>query len=305
LIAIARRAGHWVFDQAFLLLALTMLMWGGNAVAGKLAVGQMSPMVIVCLRWVFVCLVLGVTARRQLRADWPVLRGHLTMVIFSGMFGFTVFNALFYEAAHYTTAVNMTILQGAIPVLVLIGAALAYRTTITLVQWIGVFMTLGGVAAVASQGHLETLTSLQFNIGDLWLLIACLFYAAYTVALRRRPKVSGTGFFAAMAVVACLTSLPLLASEIAQGTVQWPTPKGWAILLFVGIGPSLLAQIFFMRAVELIGPGRAALFANLVPVFGAGLAVMLLDEQFHLYHAVSLVLVLGGIFVAERLGRRT
>ena len=95
----------------------------------------------------------------------------------------------------------------------------------------------------------------------------------------------GLVFFAAMAGVAFLTSLPLLAVEIAQGTVQWPTAKGWLVLLYVGLFPSLLSQIFFMRGVELIGPARAGLFVNLVPVFGALLAVLLLGEPFALYHA--------------------
>jgi drug/metabolite transporter (DMT)-like permease len=84
------------------------------------------------------------------------------------------------------------------------------------------------------------------------------------------------------------------------GALQWPTAKGLAVLLYVGLFPSLLSQIFFMRGVELIGPGRAGLFVNLVPVFGAMMAVALLGEPFALYHAAGLVLVLGGIALAER-----
>jgi drug/metabolite transporter (DMT)-like permease len=99
-----------------------------------------------------------------------------------------------------------------------------------------------------------------------------------------------------------VTSLPLVAYEMAAGTVQWPTPKGWLIMLFIGLFPSFLAQLFFMRGVELIGPGRAGLFVNLVPVFGALMAVLILGEPFHLYHAAALVFVLGGIFIAERVG---
>jgi drug/metabolite transporter (DMT)-like permease len=82
--------------------------------------------------------------------------------------------------------------------------------------------------------------------------------------------------------------------------VQWPTLKGWAVLLYVGLLPSLMAQIFYMRGVELIGPARAGLFVNLVPVFGALLGVVLLGEPFALYHALGLALVLGGIALAER-----
>ena len=87
---------------------------------------------------------------------------------------------------------------------------------------------------------------------------------------------------------------------MANGTAQWPTPKGWIVLLYVALLPSLLSQIFFIRGVELIGPARAGLFVNLVPVFGALLAVVLLGEPFAFYHALGLALVLGGIWLAER-----
>jgi drug/metabolite transporter (DMT)-like permease len=133
-----------------------------------------------------------------------------------------------------------------------------------------------------------------------WMIVACVAYAIYTVALRRRPAVPGLVFFSAMAAVAFLLSLPLLAAEIVAGDVVWPDAQGFAILAYVTLFPSLLSQLFFMRGVELIGPGRAGLFVNLVPVFGAILAVGLLGEPFRPYHALGLALVLGGIWLAER-----
>jgi len=93
-----------------------------------------------------------------------------------------------------------------------------------------------------------------------------------------------------------------MAYEISSGTVIWPTLRGWLIILYVGLFPSFVSQILFMRGVELIGPGRAGLFVNLVPIFGALLAVLILGEPFAPYHAVGLALVLGGIWLAERQG---
>ena len=116
-----------------------------------------------------------------------------------------------------------------------------------------------------------------------------------------RPKVSALAFFAAMAIAAFVTSLPPLAVEWATGHAVWPGLEGWAMVAFVGLGPSLLAQLFFMRGVELIGPNRAGLFVNLVPIFGAILAVLLVGEPFGAVQAVALALVLGGIACAERL----
>ena len=218
-----------------------------------------------------------------------------------GALGFTAFNALFYTAAHRTSALNLSILQGAIPAFVLIGARLAFGVRIGGWQAFGTFVTMVGVVAIASQGDLAKLLALAFNQGDMLILLACVFYAGYTVGLRDRPRISGLGFFAAMAAVAFVTSIPLLALEIASGGFIAPTLKGLAVLLYAALLPSLIAQIFYMRGVELIGPGRAGVFVNLVPVFGALLAVVLLGEALALYHIVALTLVVVGIGIAQRL----
>jgi drug/metabolite transporter (DMT)-like permease len=288
-----------LLGQAYLLLILTTLFWGGNAIAGRLAVGEISPMALTCLRWVIVVIVMLPITGRKLLVEWPAIERRWRFTILMGTFGFTAFNALFYAAAHHTSAVNLTIFQGAIPVLVLLGTVLFFKARILPLQIIGMIVTMAGVVLVSVKGDLEILRTLALNIGDVWMLIACLFYAGYTLGLRRRPAVSGLVFFSALAVVAFVTSLPPLAFEVMSGSVQWPTAKGWVVLLYVALLPSLVAQIFYIRGVELIGPARAGLFVNLVPVFGALLAVLLLGEPFAFYHAAGLVLVLGGIWLAE------
>ena len=290
----------WLYDRPYLLLTLTMLMWGGNAVASRLAVGEVSPMTFTFLRWTMPVAILGVALREQLLEHRLVLVERWPLILLMGTLGLTVFNALMYVAAHHTSAVNITILQGSMPVLVLIGALLFYGTRIHGRQIIGMAVTLLGVLLVAARADFATLMSFSFNIGDVWMLVACCLYAGYTVALRTRPPVPGLVFFAALAGVALLTSVPLMAYEVASGTVTWPTLRGWLIILYVGLFPSFVSQVLFMRGVELIGPGRAGLFVNLVPIFGALLAVLILGEPFAVYHALGLALVLGGIWLAER-----
>ena len=292
--------GGWLFVNAYLLLVLTTLSWAGNAVAGRLAVGEVSPMALTMLRWGGVIVLVLIFARHRLVAEWPVLRRHLPYLFALGTLGFTVFNALFYVAAHSTVAINIGIIQGSIPVFVLLGAYAAYRTPVSGLQFAGVAVTMLGVAIIAAQGDIARLADLVFNQGDLLMVLACLLYAGYTVALRKRPAVSGLAMFSVMAVAALLTSLPLVAAEAALGRFQWPTPTGWAVLGFVSLFPSFLAQIFFLRSVELVGPGRAGVFVNLVPIFSALLAVLILGERFQFYHALALIFVLGGIALAER-----
>ena len=135
------------------------------------------------------------------------------------------------------------------------------------------------------------------------MLIACFFYAAYSIGLSRRPNVSAIGLFAVMALAAWVISLPLLGVEILHQGWQAPSPKGWILALLVTLLPSLVAQLFFIQGVALIGPGRAGVFVNLVPVFASLMAVALLNERFQIYHALSLALVLGGIGLSE-IGRQ-
>ena len=295
---------HWCSRQAPLLLVLTTLIWGCNAVAARLAVGEISPMMLTTARWSICCVALWFTARHEIARHWRELLPHWRYLTLMGTAGFTAFNALFYAAAHHTTAINIAIIQGTIPVLVLLGGLLFLRLRAAPMQMLGVAITLAGIVVVASRGQLAVLTSLGFNVGDVWIFVASLLYAGYTLGLRRRPAMPPLVFFAALAGVASVASLPLLAVEVARGEFFMPTATGWAIMLFVGLLPSFVSQITFMQAVSLIGPARAGVYLNLTPIFGPLLAVLVLGEPLALYHAVALALVLGGIWIAEHWAQR-
>jgi drug/metabolite transporter (DMT)-like permease len=287
--------------QAYLLLSIAALAWGGNVVASRFAIGTVSPMALTALRWAVVVAIFVALGPRRLAADWPALRPHWRFAMLMGAGGYTVFSAMLFIAAYFTPAVNLAILQGALPAMVLVGALAMHGTRVGAIQMAGVGMTLVGVLVVASKGEARALAELRFNVGDLLMLFGCVTYAIYTLGLRHRPvEVAPMSFFFLMAAGALVSSLPLVAIEAALGKLQWPTVQGWLVVAFVGLFPSLIAQRAFMRGVELIGPGRAGLFVNLVPVFGAFLSVALLGESFATYHALALVLVLAGILLAER-----
>lgn len=294
------------YAQPYLLLILTTLGWGGNAVASRMAVGQISPMTLTSARWGLVLLLLLIGFHRQIGAAWPQLRRQWIAVVLMGASGFTIFNALNYVAAHYTSAVNLSITQGTVPLLVLLGGLIVHKAPVRGRQFAGAALALMGVAMVASGGSFDALMRLRFNIGDVMMFTAAVIYAGYTVALRDRGNGGGAGqvpFFFGMAVAAFLTSLPLVAIEVATGGFHPPTLKGLLILTFIALAPSFMSALFFMRAVALVGPARAGLFFNLVPVFGALLAVLILGEPLGLHQVVALGLVLGGIAVAERRSR--
>jgi drug/metabolite transporter (DMT)-like permease len=293
-----------LYDNPWLLITLTCIFWSGNVVAARLAIGEISPMFLVSARWGIASVVLLALARRPLMEDWPALAPHWIRIGLMGSCGFTLFTVFFYVSAHHTTGVNLAIIQGVSPVLVLIGAWVTWRIDVTPVQVAGCALTLIGVALVATHGDLLALRAFSFRIGDLGVLAASIIYSGYTLSLRNRPKSSALGFFVAMTFAGLLSSLPFVAWEGLTGRIFWPSGLGWLVLLYTAIFPSLLAQFFFIRGVELIGPGRASLFYNMTPVIGSIFAALVLHEAFEPYHAVALVLVIGGVTIAERLGRR-
>jgi len=295
-------AGFWrsTWNRPVLLLVLTTLIWAGHSLVGRLAVGQIGPMTLVCARWAVALVPILLAARPALRQDWPLLRASWRYIAAMGALGYTAFNALFYLAAHFTSALNLSIIQGAVPALVLIGARVFLKAPVTSMQAVGAALTMVGVIAIAAHGDLARLAALAFNFGDVLMVVAVFIYAGFTVALRERPAVSGISLLAGMAFAAFVTSVPLMIWEIASGAFIWPSSRGLLTLVYAAIGPAFVAQMMYMRGIQLIGPGRAGVFVNLVPVFGAIMAVVLLGEPLEAYHIVALALVVGGIAIAQR-----
>ena len=292
------------YSSAPFLLFLATLGWGSNTIASRLAVGEVSPMLLIFFRWGFVVVILLSLYWRQMIDEWPIIRPRLKWLLIMGGCGLSLFNAFFYIAAHSTTAVNLGIIQSTMPGMILLGSFMFFGDRINRLQFSGLLLTLLGVGVIVTQGSLEQLIQLTFNHGDLLMIFACSFYAMYTVGLKSRPKISGMVMLAYFSVAAFLMTIPLMIFEsFIYGTVM-PGVKGFAIVFYIAIVPSFLSQIFFMRGVDLIGPGSAGLYANLVPIFSAIMAVLLLSEEFALFHLAAMLLVFGGIGLFEYQGRR-
>lgn len=289
-----------LWQSPYPLLTLASLQWAANTVAGRLAVGEITPMLLVSLRWGLVLAVLLAFNARAFRADLPKLRLRPWLLLLLGLTGYTGFTAFFYAAAHHTTGANMSIIQGSMPFFVFSLAYLVRGRRVGLAQGLGMAFGVAGVALVATRADLDVIRTLSFNIGDLFMIGATVSYAIYTVWLEDRPAVASLSLFTALVAVALVTSMPLTLIEAATSGTFWPTPKGWVITILVSIFPSFLAQVFYIRGVELIGPGRAGIFVNLIPVFGAAMAVAFLGEPFGWYQGAGLALVTAGIVLAQK-----
>ena len=289
------------FTSAPLLLSLATLGWAGNTIAGRLAVGEVSPLVIVFMRWTIVFAILLMTKRKELPAALPKLKGKWPWVFMMGALGLSFFNTLFYIAAQSTTAINLGLIQCAMPMFILIGVTLILKTKLTFGQIIGTILTMAGVLLIISKGDFSLLVGLQINKGDWIMLGACIFYAGYTIGLQNRPDIDNMTMMTVFAGAAWVLSIPILLIEVTQGTAQWPaTQLAWLIVLFISLIPSLISQVFYMRGVDLIGPDRAGVYSNLVPIYSAALGVLILNEAFSLYHFLSIIIVITGLTVISR-----
>ncbi len=286
-------------SRAYIYLSVTTLFWGANSVAGKLAVGHVSPMVLTTFRWIVALLVILALMLPQVKRDWPKIRRHWLQLLLYGVFGFTAFNALLYTALGYTSAINAVIEQAGIPMLIFVFNFILFRIQASIAQILGFSVTLLGVLITTAHGDLSALRELEFNFGDALMLCACVIYAGYTVSLRWKPALHWQSFIAAPAFGALLSAIPLLLWEVARGAAILPDATGWMIVLYAGIFPSLLSQVLYVRGVEMIGANRAGLFINAIPVFGTLLSVFLIGERMEMFHVAALLLVLGGIAIAE------
>lgn len=292
------------YNAPALLLSATAFCWAANTVFGQLAKGEIGPLTLVMARWLIVAGIMWPLYGKEVRAAWPVLRPLLPRLTVLSAIGFAIFNALMYYAAYGTTALNIGIIQGAGPIVVLVGAYLAFGEKPQLVQTLGVALTLVGLVVVTTKGAPEQILSISFAWGDPVMLLAVVFYSIYTLGIARRPPVAGRAFFTLVAMISAIIALPLGLFELIVLEEPLPTGEGWLVALGVAFFPSLLAQLFFLRGVDLIGPSRAIVYINFVPIFGAALAVAILDEEFHLYHALALSLVTIGVFAAQQKAKK-
>jgi drug/metabolite transporter (DMT)-like permease len=291
------------FGNAYVLLTLTMLFWAGNAVVGRGAVGLVPPFTLAWLRWTIAFILVMPVAWPYLKRDLPLIRAHWPILTALGALGAGTFVSLFYFGLAKTTAINGVIINSAVSIVGPIVVFLIYRETLTRVQAVGIVLSFVGVLIVLTKGDLALLRTLQLNEGDLWVISSTIVWAVYTALLRELPRVHWLSFAAISFMVASAIDFPLFIGELAYGKHIQPTVSALLMIAYVSTFPSIVAQIFYVRGVELIGSNRAAIFMHMVPIFGAILAILFLGERLHLYHFGGLVLVISGVWLAARARR--
>ena len=280
-----------------------MLGWAGNTIAGRISTGEISPMVVVFLRWFIISIFLILFLNKKLISNLKPIRRKFVWLGLMGSLGLTGFNSLFYIAAQNTTAINLGIIQGIMPAIILLGSVILFKEAVNTTKVTGLIIAFLGVLVVVSQGDYYSLILLSFNYGDIVMLCACFFYSGFTLGLKNKPVIDPIVLMTYFSLSALIFSIPLLAVEYYLGSAQLPaTRTAWITILYIAFVPSFLAQVFFIRGVELVGASKAGLFINFLPIFAAILGVLLLGERLYIYHLISLFIVLLGVYLFMLLG---
>jgi drug/metabolite transporter (DMT)-like permease len=288
-----------LWNSAWTLLALGNLFWAGNIVLGRGVAGVVPPVALAYWRWTGAFAIALGFAWPHLRRDVPILLRNWRLMLLLSATGIASYNTMSYIGLTSTTALNVLLLQSAMPLVIVVWAFVLFGDRPTLRQSAGVAVSLAGVAVIASRGSCDVLLHLRLNRGDLWILLAMAIYGIYAAVLRRRPNVHPLSFLvAAMGIGSCMM-LPFYLWEAAAGARIAGGAEAWLTLAYIAVFPSFIAYLFFNRGVELIGAGPAGQSMHLIPLFGSVLAVCFLGETFRSYHAAGIALIGAGILLAS------
>ncbi|MFN4326347.1 MAG: DMT family transporter [Azonexus sp.] len=285
----------------YLLLTLTVLSWSGNMVVGRAIRGDIPPLTLAFWRWAIAFVLVLPLALPHLRTQWPLLRQGWKPLLVLGLLGVGGYNTFAYLALQHTSATNATLLNSFIPVATIAISWAFLGKHLRRPEAIGVVVSLCGALTIVSRGDLAVLTHLNLNLGDVWMLVAVLDWAIYTVVLAWRPAgVHPMLMLGATIAVGLLSLAPAYAWELAQGRHMNVHVGSLAALAYVGIFPSFVGYIFYNKGVAEVGPNKASLFIHLMPVFGTLLSFLFLGEIPLWYHYLGIGLIFSGIWLTMK-----
>jgi drug/metabolite transporter (DMT)-like permease len=289
----------------YIFLVLAVLFWSGNFIFGRLVSQSIEPMQLSFFRWFFVMVLLLPYMLINYKNILKVFKKDYLMIIIFGALGISGFNTFLYYGLQTTTATNALLINSSTPIFIVVLSALILKSNITKIQFMGVLISTLGVLYLILKGEINHIFELKFTIGDLWIIAACVDWALYSVLLRYKPKeLSSIEFFSVTAFIGTLILMfvylyqgyGLDVSFLANNDVLYS-------LIYIVIFPSILSFYFWNIATFEVGANKAGQFTHLMPIFGAFLAYIFLDEVLQNYHIMGMILIGTGIYLSIFLKR--
>ncbi len=276
-------------------------IWSGNFIVARGLAEAIPPASLAFLRWATALAALLPLAAPVAWRERQAIRQSLGYLLLTAILGVSLFNTVIYMAARTTSALNLSLISTTSPMFMLILARAFLGEAITPTRLAGLLAAASGVVLLVTRGDLSRLAGLEFAAGDLWMLLAALLFAAYSILVRRKPPYIGQAAFLLSTFglgLACLT--PWTALEFLRHGLPALSPALLGAVLYIGLGASLVSFFLWNKAVTIIGPSRAGIIYYSLPAFSGLEAYLLLGEPVGWAHLASGLLILGGIVVATR-----
>lgn len=284
----------------YVFLTLTVLFWSGNFVFGRLISPEIEPVQLAFFRWFFVALILFPYLMYRFKHIMKVFKKEYLIITVFSIVGISAFNTVLYYGLQTTTATNALLINSSIPIMIIVLSGFILNTKITKIQSLGIILSTLGVVFLILKGELENIITLEFTTGDLWVILACILWASYTVLLKFKPKELNAFDFLSLTVFIGTVALSFVFFFLGYSFEFSFLEKDEVLysLIYIVVFPSLISFYLWNMSIIEIGASKAGQFTHLMPIFGAILAYIFLGETLEFYHLVGILFIGIGIYLS-------
>lgn len=275
------------------------IIWSGNFIVARAVIHDIPPVTLAFFRWLTACILLLPVAWRHIGSSWQIVKQHKSYFFWTGLTGISLFNTLVYVAGHSSTAINLALIgTTSSPIIAVILAHYFLKEHIQWVRVLGIVLCISGILFLLSKGSIQNLLHLEFSRGDGWVLLGATSFAVYNILARKKPKdISAVGFLFFVFVIGTLCLAPAYFVEASYSKpVEWNMNTVW-VILYLGLGTSVVSFLLWNKSIKELGAGRTALFGNLIPIFSSIEAVLILGEKISYIHIISFLLIAAGLAI--------
>jgi len=289
-------------NLAYLILILTTIFWSGNFIVGKAAsTYQIPPFSLNFFRWFFAGLILLPFTFNELIKKKKYIFENIGFFSVLGITSITIFNSIVYYSLYYTQVISGILMISTIPVWIIFISSILNIERTNIFQIIGVIFSLTGVIFIITKADLELVKNLDFNKGDLTMVIAMFSWAVYSALLKRKKyEISQVALLQVVIITGLIFLTPIYLIEIYLGNVIVLGIPFLLTLTYVVFFPGLASFFFWIKGISLIGANRAGVFLHLMPIFGAVMAMIIFDEKFMYYHILGAIFIIAGITLSNK-----
>jgi len=289
-------------NLAYFILILTTIFWSGNFIVGKAAsTYDIPPFSLNFYRWFFAGLILFPFTIKELIAKKEYILENIGFFTILGITSITIFNSIVYYSLYYTQVISGILMISTIPVWIIFISSILNIEKTNIFQIIGVIFSLTGVIFIITKADLEIIKNLDFNKGDLSMVVAMFSWAVYSALLKRKKyEISQVTLLQVVIITGLIFLTPIYFIEMYMGNVIVMGIPFVLTLTYVVFFPGLASFFFWIKGISIIGANRAGVFLHLMPIFGAIMAMLIFNERFMFYHIFGAIFIIAGITLSNK-----